>query len=82
MSLAILRRFGVALSLFLVSLTTPVMAEGDPGSYLAARNAMGQNDFDDAARYFTRALARDPAISNFWKMAHWRMSQPVRSSVQ
>ena len=38
---------------------TTVQADNS-GSYLAARSAMAANDFDQAARFYSRALARDP----------------------
>jgi len=39
---------------------SPAFAEGNSGSYLAARHAIFDNNFDKAAEYFTRALLRDP----------------------
>ena len=44
----------VATSMFL-----PAQAE-DVGGYLAARSAIAESDFAEAAQYFSRALARDP----------------------
>lgn len=58
-----MRLAGVALSLAL-SMSTSAQAQGDAGSYLAGQIAFAQNDFDDAARYFTRALARDTTNTN------------------
>ena len=43
-----------------VPVAQPVLAEGDAGSYLAARSASVTSDFSAAARYYSRALARDP----------------------
>jgi len=40
---------------------TPVFADGNTGAYLAARHAAINNDIEQAATYFTRALAADPA---------------------
>lgn len=40
-------------------LVLPAQAE-DAGGYLAARSAIIASDFDEAAQYFARALARDP----------------------
>jgi tetratricopeptide (TPR) repeat protein len=40
---------------------TPVAAEGNAGSYLAARIAAVDSDYRAAADYFTRALVRDPS---------------------
>lgn len=42
------------------SLAGPVAAQSVAGPYLAARSAALQNDFEQAASYFTQALARDP----------------------
>lgn len=44
-----------------VALAGPASAQSIAGPYLAARSAAMQNDFEEAAAYFTRALARDPA---------------------
>lgn len=38
----------------------PLAAQSLSGSYLAARSAAVQNDFDQAATYYARALVRDP----------------------
>ncbi len=57
-------RSGTALVALLVSLGTaaPVLADdNDVGAYLAARHAAINNDVEQAATYFTRALAADPA---------------------
>ena len=37
----------------------PALAR-DAGSYLAGRSAMFASDYDEAARYYARALVRDP----------------------
>jgi tetratricopeptide (TPR) repeat protein len=42
------------------SLAAPVAAQSVAGPYLAARSAAMQSDFEQAASYFTQALARDP----------------------
>jgi tetratricopeptide (TPR) repeat protein len=47
---------GIAVSIFL---TAPAMAQSVAGPYLAARSAAIQNDFQEAANYYTRALAYD-----------------------
>ena len=49
----------VALSLS-VSLAVPASAQSVAGPYLAARAAALKSDFEQAASYFTQALARDP----------------------
>ena len=43
------------------SLAAPVSAQSVAGPYLAARSAAMQSDFEQAASYFTQALARDPS---------------------
>ena len=55
-------RLQVALTLA-VSLTISTghsFADGNAGSYLAARTAIIDNNFSEAAKHFTRALVRDP----------------------
>lgn len=52
------RRLTLGLTLAAL-LSTPVAFAMDSGSYLAARTALLNNDFDEAASYFSRALARD-----------------------
>lgn len=47
----------------------PVHAQGFSGSYLAARSAMNDNDFESAAQYFTRALVRDPSNTELMQNA-------------
>jgi len=42
------------------ALASPASSFGTAGSYLAARQASIQNDYVQAAEYFTRALALDP----------------------
>ncbi|MBT8460704.1 MAG: tetratricopeptide repeat protein [Boseongicola sp.] len=42
-----------------VAAASPALAEPASGSYLAARSAMIANDYDEAARQFSRALVRD-----------------------
>lgn len=42
------------------ALASPALSFGTSGSYLAARQASIQNDYVQAAEYFTRALALDP----------------------
>ena len=41
-------------------LAAPATAQSVAGPYLAARSAAMQSDFEQAASYFTQALARDP----------------------
>lgn len=43
-----------------LTLAAPVAAQSIAGPYLAARSAAIQNDFEQAASYYTQALARDP----------------------
>ncbi|MEP6068165.1 MAG: tetratricopeptide repeat protein [Paracoccaceae bacterium] len=51
----------LAVSVLALSLAVPAFAEGGAGAYLAGRQAAMQNDFEAAANYFTRALARNPS---------------------
>ena len=55
-----IRTFAIAATVA-VSIASPmaVLAESDAGAYLAGRQAAMQGEFDAAARYYTRALARD-----------------------
>jgi tetratricopeptide (TPR) repeat protein len=50
-----------AVLLLSVGLSGPVMAQSTAGPYLAGRSAAMKSDFEQAADYFTRALARDPS---------------------
>lgn len=61
-----IRRFGTIVAASLISsvLSAPAMAEADAGAYLAARQAVGNGDFDVAADYFRRALLSDPTNRN------------------
>lgn len=47
----------------------PAWAQGFSGSYLAARSAMIDNDFDAAAQYYARALVRDPGNTDIMQNA-------------
>lgn len=42
------------------ALAAPALADLKPGAYLAGRQAVLDNDFDQAARYYSRALQGDP----------------------
>ncbi|MBS1302096.1 tetratricopeptide repeat protein [Loktanella sp. SALINAS62] len=44
----------------LLSLPAPVLAQTDPGAYLAARSAASFRDYAPAATYFEQALQEDP----------------------
>lgn len=44
-----------------VPVSAPVLAEGVAGNYLAARHASMFSDYSEAAMYYTRLLAADPA---------------------
>lgn len=48
-------------TLGLVPVSTPVVAEGVAGNYLAARHASIFSDYSEAAMYYTRLLAADPS---------------------
>ena len=58
-----------AVALFAVSAPAPAFAESATGSYLAARHASNINDYDFAATYFTRALARDSGNTDLMEQA-------------
>ena len=51
----------LTLSLLLASTALPAAADGLSGSYLAARQAAFASDYEAAALYYARALARDPS---------------------
>jgi len=57
-----------AIALF-AGLPAPVSADSATGSYLAARHASNLNDYDFAATYFTRALARDSNNTDLMEQA-------------
>ncbi len=50
----------LAIPVLAFALVTPAFSDGGAGAYLAGRQAAMQNDFEEAANYFTRALARNP----------------------
>lgn len=63
-------RRGVMLAIAVNLLSgVPILAEGYSGAYLAARSAMADSDFTTAARYFTRALVRDPSNAGLMQSA-------------
>ena len=51
----------LTLSALLAATALPAFAQGNSGAYLAARQASFASDYAAAARYYTRAIARDPA---------------------
>ena len=52
----------LAAAILLFETAAPALsADGDVGAYLAGRQARFDNDFEAAAQYFTKALARDPS---------------------
>ena len=57
-----------AIALFAVA-PAPALADSATGSYLAARHASNLNDYDFAATYYTRALARDSDNINLMEQA-------------
>ena len=66
-------RRGFVLAFAMGFVSAPAFAQGFSGSYLAARSAMGDSDFAQAAMYYTRALVRDPANTELMQnaiMAH------------
>ena len=58
-----------AIALFAVAMPASVSAESSTGAYLAARHASSLNDYDSAATYFTRALAREPENQELMEQA-------------
>lgn len=54
------RSISAAFLAFVVTGTSPAVADPDAGSYLAARQAGLLNDFAVASRYFTKSLLADP----------------------
>ncbi len=52
-----------------LTLGAPTGAETAAGAYLAGRNAAVNSDFAEAARYYTQALARDPANAELMESA-------------
>lgn len=58
-----------AVALFAAAAPAPVSADSATGSYLAARHASNLNDYDFAATYFTRALARDTGNTDLMEQA-------------
>ncbi len=73
----------LALSLPLPSpFAGPASADTASGAFLAARQAIAQNDFRAAATYFTRALIRDPsnpALMESAVLAHLAMGDVARA---
>jgi len=57
-----------AIALFAMA-PAPVQADSATGSYLAARHASNLNDYEFAATYFTRALARDSKNTDLMEQA-------------
>lgn len=55
-----MRRFLFATLSATVFAVPMAWADGDSGSYLAARSASISSDYEAAAKYYARALARDP----------------------
>ncbi|WP_435142003.1 tetratricopeptide repeat protein [Pseudopelagicola sp. nBUS_19] len=50
----------ISLSALLIATSLPVLSDGLAGSYLAARQANFNSDYDAAARYYGKTLMRDP----------------------
>lgn len=69
----------VAFALLVPALAAPALAEENAGAYLAARSAVIGNDFAEAARYFSEALAydrRNPALMEGAITAQIAMGKP------
>lgn len=79
----------LTLSFLLAGTTLPAFAEGFSGSYLAARQATYNSDYEAAARYYTQALARDPsnpvllesAVLSYLSMGQLETALPVARKV-
>ena len=56
----LVRRAAAAVLTAVLALPAPLVAQSGTGAYLAGRHALFDSDFDQAAGYFTRALAADP----------------------
>lgn len=56
----LVRRAAATLVAAAIALPAPLAAESGLGAYLAGRHAIFDSEFDQAAGYFTRALAADP----------------------
>lgn len=71
-------------------LAPPVQAERLSGAYLAARQASFYSDFEEAARYYTLALARDPsnpellenAVTAFVGLGDFTRALPIARKMQ
>ncbi|KAA0912122.1 tetratricopeptide repeat protein [Aquicoccus porphyridii] len=53
-------KWAATLALVMQLAAAPAVAEGLAGAYLAGRQARYLGDFENAARYYTQALTRDP----------------------
>ena len=77
------------LSLLLGGTALPAVADGFSGSYLAARQATYNSDYQAAARYYTQALARDPsnpillesAVLSYLSMGELETALPVARKI-
>ncbi|AXI45325.1 hypothetical protein C1J03_04285 [Sulfitobacter sp. SK012] len=59
----------IALVALGISFAVPAAAQSLAGDYLAARHAAARNDYGAAARYFSEALAQDPANAELMENA-------------
>lgn len=67
----------------------PVFAQPDPGSYLAARQAISAHDFAAASRYFSQGLTADPAnpfllenaMTSFIALGQFDRAVPVAQTI-
>ncbi|MCV6586194.1 MAG: tetratricopeptide repeat protein [Marinibacterium sp.] len=60
MGQSVFLKTGLAAALLGTWLAGPAQSEAALGAYLAGRQAVYAGDFEDAARYYTRALMQDP----------------------
>ena len=57
--ISLVRRAAVV-ALFTSSIVLPALADSGSGAYLAGRQAIYQNDYSSAERYYAQALKSDP----------------------
>ena len=90
MSLTVLKQsiFG-ALTALAIAGAAPVFAQPDPGSYLAARQAISAHDFAAASRYFSQGLDADPtnpfllenALTSFIAQGQFDRAVPLAQAI-
>ena len=90
MSLTVLKQsFFGALTALAIAGAAPVFAQPDPGSYLAARQAISAHDFAAASRYFSQGLDADPtnpfllenALTSFIAQGQFDRAVPLAQAI-